>query len=210
MAQPLPKTRWATVRAHDTLRVIALRELGDALRWIDIAHLNRLRPPYIVDSVDAGDRARGTLIWGDRILIPTTATLPTPTALDTDLYGTDIALTTTGQLTVDDQGDYALVAGAENLETALLHRLDTATGELLAHPRYGCDAGAVLGFQMREIAVLMVTSAVRTAVLADPRVESILNMAVAVNGDTLSLAVTAKVIRQGQPVTLNYVFPLER
>ncbi len=48
----------------DTLERIAQRELGDALRWIDIVVLNNLKPPYISDV-----RADGIRQYGDKILL---------------------------------------------------------------------------------------------------------------------------------------------
>ena len=64
------RTRTAPILVGDSLRRIALRELGDALRWIDLATVNQLRPPYIIDSVNPADRQRATLIYGDSIQIP--------------------------------------------------------------------------------------------------------------------------------------------
>ena len=39
----MTSTRWAAVHPGDSLRLIALRELGDALRWIELANINQLR-----------------------------------------------------------------------------------------------------------------------------------------------------------------------
>jgi hypothetical protein len=48
----------------DTLERIAQRELGDALRWLDIVVLNNLKAPYI-----ASVRADGVKQYGDKLLI---------------------------------------------------------------------------------------------------------------------------------------------
>jgi len=63
--------RSVELRRGDTLQRVALRELGDAARWVDIALLNSLRPPYVVDDgADAGD---GVAYAGMSILIPVPA-----------------------------------------------------------------------------------------------------------------------------------------
>lgn len=209
MAIAIPNTRWSEVRGGDTLRIVALRELGDGMRWIEIARLNDLRPPYITPSTDPAERAPDTLIWGDRILLPRAPDLTPITALDEDLYGADLDLGD-GLLRADEAGALRMKAGGRNLEDALIRRVRTPTGELMAHPRYGCDAAAVLGFKMREIAIVMAAGYVRGAVLADPRVESLVRFAVAAEGDALKIAASAKVVRQNLPLDANFVFPLER
>jgi hypothetical protein len=200
-------TRWGIIQAGDTLRVIALRELGDALRWPEIAGLNELRPPYIVGSLDAADRQRGTLIWGDRLLLPT-GTATTEITRYEDLYGTDIDLAG-GRLTAGAGGDWALVAGGDNLVAALGRRLRTRTGDLLAHPQYGCDVAAILGFKLRPVSLLLGAGFVRRAAIADPRVERIESVTTAASGDAALFGVTVQPVGGETPATLNLVFPWE-
>lgn len=53
-----------TILRNDTLERIAQRELGNALRWLDIVVLNNLKPPYI--SPDGGD---GVKKPGEKLLV---------------------------------------------------------------------------------------------------------------------------------------------
>lgn len=70
--QRLTFTRPSTVREvrierGDTLERIAQRELGDAVRWIEIVVLNDLKPPYISDTGGDSVRKPGEVILvGDR------------------------------------------------------------------------------------------------------------------------------------------------
>lgn len=203
-----PITRTVTIRAGDTLRLIALRELGDPLRWVDIANLNTLRPPYIVASIDPADRLPATLVWGDRLLVPRVAALPASIAFSEDLYGIDIDLSR-GGISANSAGDWSTLPGGDNLLAALARRIDTPTGELLAHPRYGCDVGAVLGFKLRPVATLLAAGFVREALEADPRVEKVENLSGQHDGDTARFGATIKAVREAQSITLNLVFPIE-
>lgn len=55
-----------TIQGGDTLERIAQREHGDPLRWVQIAVLNNLKPPYIAPV--AGDNVK---TFGDKILVST-------------------------------------------------------------------------------------------------------------------------------------------
>lgn len=88
---PIQATRWALVQPGDSLRLIALRELGDALRWIELANINQLRPPYIIESLDPNERQRATLLWGERIAVPL-GKVTEAVQIAEDVLGTDAAL----------------------------------------------------------------------------------------------------------------------
>lgn len=53
-----------TILNGDTLERIAQRELGNALRWLDLVVLNELKPPYISDTA-----ADGVKKFGDKLLV---------------------------------------------------------------------------------------------------------------------------------------------
>lgn len=198
-------TRWSTVHAGDSLRLIALRELGDALRWGEIARLNELRPPYLIESADPAQRQRATLIWGDRIRLPKGSAAPAIPPIE-DLYGIDLALTS-GYLNADETGDWALARGSDNLLAALSRRVNTPTGDLLAHPRYGCDVQTVLGFKLIEIALQMGAGYLRQALLAEPRLERIDALTMEARGDAAAYSARVIPIDGNPPEIMNFVFP---
>lgn len=130
--------RQATVRAGDTLQRIALRELGDASLWHNIALVN-------------GFDSNTDLVANAKILIPVTATTPT-SAIAGDvgdakfniaerLYGRDLRViqTSRGKLSVvfEANNDLATVAGTVNLEQAIMLKTRIAQGTLLENKDYG-------------------------------------------------------------------------
>lgn len=201
-----PGTRWARIHAGDSLRRIALRELGDALRWIDLATLNQLRPPYLIASVDPADRQPATLVWGDPIAIPLGAVTETVPPVE-DVLGTDVALSQ-GQLTATADGDWATVAGAANLGQALAHRLKTPTGELLAHPAYGCDMATVLGLRNRQAMQAVLIYYVRRAIAQEPRVARTTWVKTSALADQVHVEAQIAAVVHNTTTDLNLVFPL--
>ena len=74
----LSGVREVTILPGDTLQTIAVRELGNAERFLELVVLNSLKPPYI--SPTQADRAPNTLAPGDAILIPAEGTNSGPRA----------------------------------------------------------------------------------------------------------------------------------
>lgn len=198
--------RVATVYVGDSLRIIALRELNDAMRWPELADLNQLQPPYIIESIDAQQRTPHTLLWGDTILIPLSTSATPPTTLKT-LYGTDIALQN-GQLSALS-GDWALATGSTNLLAALHRRLQTPHANLPAHPKYGCNIARIIGFKIQPVALLLGAAYVKSALLDDARIRAVLQLTYQVLGDTVSYAAIVLPIGSSVSLTMNIVFPLQ-
>jgi len=199
-------TRWAAVHPGDSLRLIALRELGDALRWIELANINQLRPPYITESLNPDDRQRATLLWGDRIAIPIGAATGTVQIAE-DVLGVDAALPA-GQLQANDSGDWSLIAADANLRQALAHRLKTPTGDLLAHPDYGCDTHVLLGLRNRRSVQALLIGYVRRAIAQDPRVAQTDQVRTAAQGDRIYLSAHVIPVDRNTATDLNLAFPI--
>jgi phage baseplate assembly protein W len=201
-------TRNAPILVGDGLRRIAMRELGDALRWIELAEVNQLRPPYIIDSIDPADRQRATLIYGDLIRIPL-GKVTDSVQLPQDVLGTDCALPH-GQLQPNATGDWALVAANNNLSQALCHRVKTPVGDLLAHPEYGSQVTLVLGLKNINVIQLMAIGFVRQALKQDPRVAEVPGVQSAAPGDQLQITAQIQAVVRNAALDLNLVFPFER
>ena len=201
-------TRTAPILVGDSLRRIALRELGDALRWIELAEVNQLRPPYIVDSVNPADRQRATLVYGDSIRIPL-GKVADSVQLPQDVLGIDCALPQ-GRLQADAAGDWLPIAAANNLAQALCHRVKTPLGDLLAHPDYGSQVTLCLGLKNLNVIQLMALGFVRQALAQDPRVAEVSSVQSAAPGDQLHIAAQLQAVTRNTPVDLNLVFPFER
>ena len=66
--KPLSGFRLVPTRRGDTLQDVAVRELGDAARWYDLAAINDLLPPFLTDDPQqAGPRV---LLTGQDLKIP--------------------------------------------------------------------------------------------------------------------------------------------
>ena len=194
----VPGVRRVETRLDDTLPAIALRELGDAARWPDLASLNNLLPPYITaDMALAGPRV---LFGGQPIMVPAPAPAPSGVTDPAAVFGTDVALVH-GQIADDGAGDLLTVSGAPNLKQALGNRLQTRPGGLLRHPEYGCRAAEVLGQGAGQVSVQLAAAFVAKAVRSDPRVASAENASATVNGDAIETsAVAVTVDGKRQPV----------
>jgi hypothetical protein len=183
--------RIVEILQDDTMQAIAARELNDASRWPDLVNINGLVPPYLTgDSSQAGPTVK---LFGQSILVPAATTQVTAVSDPDRLFGVDLDLAG-GRLTAVD-GDFALVAGVANLKQALTHRIATGLKELLYHLPYGCDVRRVLGSANGPAAALLAGQYVKSALLLDPRVDSVTSTVVDVRGDVI--AIVAKV----QPVT---------
>lgn len=188
----------------DTPRSIALMQYRDATRWREIADLNNLRPPHIVDSYDPADRLPGTAIWGDvlRLRTPTAQAMAPP---DTDLFGRDIRLDH-GRL-LADRGDLVLTEGVDNLAQATNHRIRTLAGELLYYPAYGCYVQLALGLKLEPVISLMAAAWVREALQQEPRLASIEGLNAQADGDRLAIQARVMAVGQNSPIDLNLVTP---
>ena len=193
--QTLVGFRTYTVRQGDTLQAIASRELGAAALWTNIAQLNNLLPPYIVDTLaDLQDAPDGRVVLvGQVIRLPSPGRTPSGVLDATDLFGTDLDLTG-GVLTADASGDLALITGAANLKQAIENRLDTHPGDLIWHPLYGCRIYELVGRGNDGATDQIAAGYVERALRSDPRVSSVQNLTASVAGDTTSISGTAVAI----------------
>jgi hypothetical protein len=173
-----------TVEIHrgDTMQRLAFRELGDAKRWVDIALLNSLRPPYIVD--DAALAGDGVAYAGQKILVP--VEVETPVADTHDEFLTDVKLSK-GILQIRD-GDFVLVSGKDNFIQALRHRINVRKRSLWFHPEYGCWVHSLLGKQNGPAAGGMAAFYVKSSILEDDRVSSVESITAEVAGDTIRVS----------------------
>lgn len=198
------QTRSIRIGIGESLRTIAARELSDPSRWIELAELNQLRPPYIIESIDPSERIRGTLIFGDMIRIPLGRISRAPQSAE-DVLGSDVHLSS-GEIQIGG-GDYALVSSHENLKQALAHRIKTSLGELITHPDYGCNANVAIGMKIRSLSVLMLAGYVRRAILSEPRVARLNILAPRVRGDAVEIYANVTPAASNSPFDLNLVFP---
>jgi len=183
--------RVVETRVNDTLQIIAARELNDAARWIDIAEVNDLVPPYLTGiSSEAGPQVK---LFGQLIIVPA-ARAEISAQADPDLvFGTDVLLSN-GDIVADAKGDVAVVSGRANLRQALEHRITTDLEELLFHQDYGCGAARLKGASNSPTASSLAAEYVRAAVAADPRVAQVDSAKATAVGDRIQARARARPI----------------
>ena len=192
--------RFAETFYGDTMQAIALRELGDASRWVDIAALNKLRPPYLSDILAAD----GVLLTGSLIRIPS-ATQAKVTTTDPDLvFEVDVKLSDDGQVVMGPTGDFDTVSGLANFKQALRNLLNTDTGELMFHPSYGTKRRQIIGTVNGPTAALLGSAYAKTALASDSRVQQVISSVAKVQGDKISITAVVQPI-VGRAVDISQV-----
>jgi len=188
----------------DTLRAIALRELGDARRWTELVYLNDLKYPYLVATKAEKVGTPGTLAYGELIRVPTPKGAAVAVSDPDGVYGKDLGLDKYGFLTASD-GDMSAVSGYTNLRQAISARIATEPGELEMHPEYGCHVRAVLGGKSGEVERLLARYFVAQALAAEPRIGGVNEVGVQADGDVINVDATVRPVTENTPFDLNLV-----
>ncbi len=192
--------RHAETHHGDDLKAVALRELGDANRWHELAWLNDLVPPYLTDDPKrAGDHV---LLAGSMLLVPS-APMPYQPNRNTDEVFLRDCVLVQGELRDDGLGDLGIVAGRANLKQQLLHRLNTPLAQLYRHPNYGCGVYRILGVINGPTAGQLGADYVQTALLSDFRVDQVTQTEAEISGDTVRIAAEVIPVTGGKPVDLS-------
>jgi phage baseplate assembly protein W len=91
------------------------------------------------------------------------------------------------RLVVNDDGDFDVVAGADNFKQQLQHRVVTPRGQATRHPEYGCLVWRLHGTVNGPIAVALGSKYVRATILADYRVSGVSKSEAQASGDVLRI-----------------------
>jgi hypothetical protein len=198
--QPAPDYRLSETMVGDSMKRIALRELGTAELWVDLVMLNELRPPYIVD--DEARRGAGVLVAGDLIKVPAATSTVSSAATPDEVFGRDVAVV--GGVLQFDSGDLAVNTGEQNFLQALRHRIQVRKRELAFHPTYGNFAPMLIGRGNGPTVGRLAAFYVRSAILEDPRVADVLRCTAQISGDTVLVSADVQPI-SGRVLNLNTV-----
>lgn len=190
----VPACRLAEIHFGDTLQVLAAREMGDANRWPELVWINSLTHPYLTG--DPTLVRPGVLLFGSLIKVPAPVGVFTENADRGQVYERDCKLTN-GQLTVDADGDLAVVSGADNLRQQLSHRVSTPRGQATRHPEYGCLAWRLLGKVTGPTAAKLGAEYVKSALAADYRISKVDYSVAEIVGDSMRVTARAVAIEGG-------------
>lgn len=200
--QPMPSYRLAETHYNDTLQNVAMRELGDENRWVELVWLNDLTWPYITDDPAlAGDKV---ILSGSLVRVPASAGLNDLTTDDSEpgqIYERDIKMVNR-RLVLDQYGDIAVVAGVKNLSQQLRHRINTPTGQCRRHPQYGCRIHELRGKINGPLAAHLGAEYLRTAIKAEYRIARVVSSVAESQGDIVRAVAVGEAI-EGDSIDLN-------
>lgn len=200
ITKTLDSSREIEIRWGDTLQKVSQRELGDASRWIDIANINRLKPPYITgDPLETNDHV---FLYGDSLIVPSGGRAISATTDTDEVFGKDIRLTK-GKLTAEN-GDLSFAIGVDNLLQALENRVLTDKGELLYHKQYGSSVRRIIGRKGNSRSGDIASGFIQRAILSDARVGRIKSADISVSGDVMRADVSVETA-SGKTITLGIV-----
>ncbi|WP_288075265.1 hypothetical protein [Pseudomonas sp.] len=191
----MPSYRLAETHAGDTLQRVAAREMGDANRWPELVWINNLTSPYLTDI--PAEASTTVLLTGSMIRIPAPTGINTDATERAQVYERDCKMVKR-RLTDDGNGDFAVVAGTDNLTQQLKHRIVTPRGQLVRHADYGCLVWLLQGKVAGPTANLLGAQYVKAAVQADYRVSSVISSTAEVDGDATRITATAEAIAGGK------------
>lgn len=188
------QVRLVPVLVGDSLMDIAARELGDYTQWSALATANNLLPPYISPTPGPNVAVVGQLLF-----VPngSNATqLPIPN-YQTFFLGTDIYYGVLGQDMNTWLGDLPIISGYQNLALSLSRRLQTTLGTLIYHATFGSRIPPEVGAIMTSQTPSQIQAYATSALLSDPRVQSVNNVVLTTNLPLGLIGVTANVIPKG-------------
>ncbi len=212
LRQYLPaQLRVATLLNSDTLVSFAARELGNFELWPTVAILNNLVPPYI-GAINSPPVA-GIALPGQKLFVPintSSASATTPSqaittqvpTYENNYLGVDIYLGPLGQNDMTQwTGDFNLISGYQNLQNAILRRLQTTIGNLMFHPNYGSRIPPEIGNIMTSATAGYIKAYAESAILTDPRVYEVTNVTATADTTVYAVGITATVTPNGGNVS---------
>lgn len=176
------------LRQGESLLDVAARCYGNVEQWTTLVKLNGLVPPYV-----GVVRSPGVAIPGDTLYLASSGTNTSPVASYLKVFlGTDIDLGSLGQAMTNWTGDFTTIYGYNNYQSALQRRILTQLGTLIYHTTYGSGIPVEIGNVSTSSTALLLASDLKSAVLADPRTQSVSNLqAVSLGPTEIALQTTA-------------------
>ena len=203
----LPAVRQIIMPQNTDLEKLAQIHLANSTRWVEIAELNDLRAPYVIQ--DMSDTTSNVVHPGDTILIPISPTNgfsqlpegkeitsgPELSELERSL-GTDLKVTDDFDLALGNNGDLQIVRGAENVAQAVVLKLAYEPGEVMRSPGLGVGLGTGKKFPpLSKIKDNLVRS-----LSQDPRIDKVENLRLERNNSELRLSFDLKIKKVDIPV----------
>lgn len=207
-----------TIVLGDTLQAIAQFYLKDSNRWTEIALLNNLEYPFIVDEFRNGSTPEHVKAIGENLTLPIPEDIQNLPKSELQrgydrLLGEDIALfkndelvsdTYEGEMTANQFGDLATYRGIANLKQALMLRFATPLGELLHHPDYGTRLYSLIGDRNSPAHQQKVRVEIERTLRDDARVEDVIIEQLGIQFSTITASIAVKPIGINQLIEMGF------
>ena len=182
------------VQSGDTLEKIAMRELNDATRWVELIPLNKLKPPYLSDTASEGVVAVGSylLVPSDNpkedvtsFILNSRETSVTKNLNNQEkVLGVDIKVNKEADFIVNNRQDLELTSGFDNVYQALMLKMGYQKGSLTYHPKIGLSL--TIG-EKNTIMMDEIENSIRDTILSDPRIKDLTYLKFDRDGSTVKL-----------------------
>lgn len=190
-----------------SLERIAQDQLNDSTRWGEIAELNGLIWPYIID--DRSSTLENVAKPGDKILLPApivygfselpngkiAKTAEGMTELERSL-GTDLKLSSNFDLALSALGDFELVSGAENLAQGVFLKMSYEPGDLMRYP----EIGASLQIGSKVPPLFDLKDDLVNTLMQDSRIQSVINIVLKQENSAIYLSFDVRVKQVDIPI----------
>lgn len=129
--------------------------------------------------------------------------------VDPRVWGNDVAISLARRDFVrSQQAGLAEIDGADNVQGAVLRRLDTPFGDLPAHPDYGCAVWDMLGDALVQGWPDRVLAAVRLCLAQEPRI-AVTGLRIGIVAELGRVDVGVSYMLLGQPGERNLIWSID-
>ena len=197
-------------RVQTARKILGIDRLSDTSFLITLDGEANLEPYTIADLAYMQAYLPGTVNSQQKIFIPSTLPVPNDANIvipasqqSVDLVGlskVDWLLTESGDVAINNYGDFRYSAGITNLIQAVRIKLLTPKGRLLLHPEFGL--GVKPGTITSEIDVQDIFNSINKMIEEDPRFQGLDSLQISISGPTLSINMGVMI------AGVNGVFPL--
>ena len=177
--------------------ILGITSLSDTDFLITLDGLANLDNFKIVDLAYLQVYLPGTVNSQQKIFIPSSLPLPTspditpPPATTSDpltgLSKVDLLLTDSGDLAVNNYGDFRFSYGITNIMQALKIKFGTEKGKSLLHPEFGLNVRP--GTSSADTDIQSIYNSVNKMIQDDPRFSGVASLQIQLNGPTLTINV---------------------
>jgi hypothetical protein len=197
-------TLYSATQTPSPRTILDIKELSPTSFLITLDGPPNLDAFLTTDSAYLQAYLPGTVNSQQKIFIPSDITVPdnptivVPASTSSDpltgMSGVDLLLTDTGDLAVNNFGDFRYSYGLTNIIQALKIKMGTFAGTVLLHPEFGF--GVRPGTSNADITAQQLYRSINRSISQDPRFTGLAGLQVTLNGPTLTVNMAVQLANQ--------------